>query len=176
MRALLLLMLFTTLGLQAQEIQWMSMNDALKAQEQEPRKILVDVYTNWCGPCKLMDKNTFKNPKVAEFVNANYYAVKFNAEGTETINYKGRIFENPGFDPKRRGRNSPHQFTSALKVRGYPTIVFFDDEGGLIQQVAGYRTPPQIEIYLKMIANDDYKDLTTQDAWDTYQKDFKGEF
>jgi len=165
-----------TLGLQAQEIEWMTMNEALEAQKKNPKKIMVDVYTKWCGPCKLMDKNTFKKEEVAQFVNDNYYAVKFNAEGTETINYHGRIFENPDFDPKKRGRNYAHQFTTALKVRGYPTIVFFDDQGSLIQQIAGYRTPSQIEIYLKMIANDDYKTLTTKAAWEEYQQDFQGEF
>ena len=50
-------------SLSAQEkIKWMSFGEALKAQKKEPRKIFMDVYTDWCGPCKLLDKNTFQNP------------------------------------------------------------------------------------------------------------------
>ena len=55
----------------------------------------MDVYTDWCGPCKLMDKNTFQNPYVAAYVTEHYYAVKFNAEGNETINYYDNTFTNP---------------------------------------------------------------------------------
>jgi len=61
-------------------------------------------------------------------------------------------------------------------LRGYPSIVFFEDNGNLIKAVPGYKTPQQLEIYLKMIANDDYKELTTVEAWEAYQKSFKGTF
>ena len=70
---------FGSLQLHAQDkIQWMSMNDALEAQKETPKKIFMDVYTDWCGPCKLLDKNTFGNKDVIKFVNENYYPVKFN--------------------------------------------------------------------------------------------------
>ena len=61
-------------------IRWMSMNEALEAQKETPKKILMDVYTSWCGHCKLLDKNTFGNKDVIKYVNKNYYPVKFNAE------------------------------------------------------------------------------------------------
>ena len=80
---------------QAQEIKWMSMNDALEAQKKEPKKIFMDVYTDWCGPCKLLDKKTFHNKDVVSYVNKNYYAVKFNAEGTEEIKYNDFTYTNP---------------------------------------------------------------------------------
>jgi len=158
------------------QVKWMTFDEALAAQEKEPRKLIVDVYTSWCGPCKLLDKNTFQNKEVADFINANYYAVKFNGEGTEEVNYLDNTYTNPSHDPNRRGRNSQHQFAQAMKVRGYPSIVFFDEKGNFIQPVVGYKTPKQLEIFLKMIANDDYKDLTTQEKWADYQKNFKYSF
>lgn len=158
------------------QVNWMSMDEALAAQEKESRKIIVDAYTDWCGPCKLLDKNTFQNKKVAAFINDNYYAVKFNAEGIEEVNYLDNVYTNPQHDPNRRGRNSQHEFARAMKLRGYPSIVFFDEEGKYIQPVVGYKTPRQLEIYLKMIANDDYKDLTTQEKWQAYQDGFKYTF
>jgi len=179
MKQTLLVALFIVLvsPLYAQdEIRWMSMNEALEAQKKVPKKIIMDVYTSWCGPCKLLDKNTFGNKDVIKFVNNNYYPVKFNAEGTESITYQDFTYTNPNYQEDRKGRNSQHLLANALKISGYPTIVFFKENGDLIQPIVGYKTPEQIEIFLKMIANDDYLKLTTGEAWQEYQKNFKGEF
>lgn len=173
----ILLVLFGITQTIAQEkINWMTMNEALEAQKENPKKIFMDVYTIWCGPCKMLDKNTFSNKDVIDFVNEHYYAVKFNAEGTEEITYKDFTYTNPNYQKGRKGRNATHFFADALRLSGYPSLVFFKDDGELIQAVAGYRTPKQLEIYLKMIANDDYLELTTVEAWEEYQKNFKGTF
>ncbi len=174
--------LLTTFGLllcfftQAQEINWMSMNDALEAQKTTPKKIFMDVYTDWCGPCKLLDKKTFHNADVVAFINKNYYAVKFNAEGTEEVRYNDFTYTNPNHNPARKGRNSQHFFANALKISGYPSMVFFDETGKLIAPVVGFKTPQQLEIYLKMINSNDYKKLTSADAWQQYEKSFVGTF
>ena len=154
----------------------MSMEEALTAQEKQPKKIFMDVYTTWCGPCKLLDRNTFSDAQVAKFINDNYYAVKFNAEGDEELTYQDFTYTNPNYQPGRKGRNSQHLFAHALKITGYPSLVFFKEDGTLIQAIAGYKTPQQLEIFLKMIANDDYKKLTTAEAWQDYQENFKGTF
>lgn len=159
------------------QIEWMTMNEALEAQKKEPKKIFADVYTDWCGPCKMMDKNTFSNPDVADYVNEHFYPVKFNAEGTEKVDYKGFEYTNPNYKPGRKGkRNAQHFFANALKVSAYPTVVFFDEQSDVISPVVGYRTPEQLEIYLKMIATDAYKELTSQEAWKEYQANFEGTF
>ena len=139
------------LPIQAQEIKWMTMNEALEAQQENPKKIFMDVYTDWCGPCKLLDKKTFHNKDVVDYVNSNYYAVKFNAEGTEEISYNDFTYTNPNYNPDRKGRNSQHFFANALKITGYPSIVFFDKESRVITPLVGYKTPQQLELYLKMI-------------------------
>lgn len=162
--------------IQAQEIKWMTMNEALEAQKEAPKKIFMDAYTIWCGPCKMLDRNTFTNKNVIEYVNKNFYPVKFNAEGTQEIVYKDNTFSNPNFDPERKGRNSQHQFATAMKISGYPSLVFFDEEGEMIAPIAGYRTPRQLEMYLKMFASDDYKALTTKEAFLDYQEEFEGTF
>ncbi|QIE59396.1 thioredoxin fold domain-containing protein [Rasiella rasia] len=177
MKKLFLLAILVTAGtVSAQKVNWMSMEEALAAQKKEPKKIIMDVYTNWCGPCKLLDKNTFGDAKVAAFINEHYYPVKFNAEGTEEITYQDFTYTNPNYQPGRKGRNSQHLFAHALKVNGYPSIVFFEEDATLIQSIAGYKTPQQLEIFLKMIANDDYKTLTSANAWQEYQENFKGTF
>ena len=96
-----------TIHLKAQEINWISLNKALELQKKQPKKIMMDVYTNWCGPCKLLDKKTFQNEDVVAFVNKNYYAVKFNGEGNDSIQYKGNAYSNPNYDKtKANKRNS----------------------------------------------------------------------
>ena len=96
--------------------QWMSLEEAVAAQQDEPRKVMMDVYTQWCGPCKMMMRNTFTNADVISYINANYYAVKFDAE-PDPVAYQDRTFENPGWNPNARGRNSTHQLSRALGVK-----------------------------------------------------------
>lgn len=177
MKYIVLLFLVISAGIMnAQEIKWMSMDEALAAQKETPKKIFMDVFTTWCGPCKLLEKNTFSDKNVIDFINKNYYAVKFNAEGTDSITYKDFTYTNPNYQSERKGRNTQHFFADALKLTGYPSLVFFTDNGDLIQAITGYRTPQQLEIFLKMIANDDYLKLTTAEAWQDYQKNFKATF
>ena len=116
MKKLLVLLLVFVAGFgYAQKINWMTMNEALEAQKKKPKKIFVDIYTNWCGPCKMLDKNTFSNPDLIKYVNEKFYAVKFNAEGNETVSYQGQTYTNPDYDPaKANTRNSTNQFGVAL--------------------------------------------------------------
>lgn len=172
----ILLFVFSVAEFQAQEINWITMNEALAAQKKAPKKIFMDAYTTWCGPCKMMDKNTFTNKDVITYINKHFYAVKFNAEGTEEVTYNDFKYTNPNFDPERKGRNSQHFFANALKITGYPSLVFFDEKSNVIAPVMGYRTPQQLEIYLKMIANNDYMKLNSAEAWQKYEKNFKGSF
>ncbi|MGI9532096.1 thioredoxin family protein [Lutimonas sp.] len=161
---------------QKKKINWMSLEEAVAAQAVQPRKIMMDVYTSWCGPCKMLDKNTFQNPDVVEYINANYYAVKFNAEGNKAVNFKDQVFSNPDYDPKRSGRNAQHQLATALKITAYPTIVFFNENGDTLLPIPGYKTPNQLELYLKLFLNNDHQTINTQEQWDQYQKDFVSQF
>ncbi len=173
---LVFVFLISTATLKAQEIAWMSMDKALVAQQQMPKKIFMDVYTTWCGPCKLLDKNTFSNPDVIAYINKHFYPVKFNAEGKDPITYKGFTYTNPNYRAGKPGRNATHFFADALKLQGYPSLTFFESDGTLIQSIVGYYTPQELEVFLKMIVTDIYKEITTRAQWEIYQKNFKGTF
>lgn len=146
---LVLFLIFGTLAIQAQEIKWMTLDEALAKQKKNPKPIFMDVYTDWCGPCKMLDQNTFQDKAVSEYLTANYYAVKFNAEGNSSITYRGVIYTNPGFDPNRKGRNSAHDFTKFLKVAGYPSMYIIDKKGEVQEPIVGYRTPDELLPILK---------------------------
>lgn len=173
--ASILLLSITTIN--AQKINWVTMEEAQELMKKEPRKVIMDVYTTWCGPCKMLDKNTFGNPDVAKYINENYYAIKFNAEGDASITFDGNTFTNPNYDPaKKKKRNAQHQFARYLSVRAYPTMVFFDEDFSLIAPISGYLLPNQIEIYLKLFKTDKYKTVKSKEDWEKYQKEFKAEF
>ena len=134
-RILFLLIAFSTLtalGANAQDkIEWMKFEEAVEANEFEPKMLLVDVYTDWCGWCKKVDKETFTDPKVIEYINEKFYAVKLNAEDT------GRTFE-------FRGNNyNEAQMAAAMRVRSYPNFVIIDPTMTNITQLPGYRQPVQ---------------------------------
>ncbi|WP_397445784.1 thioredoxin family protein [Polaribacter sp. R77954] len=161
----------------AQKINWISMNEALELQKKNPKKIMVDVYTNWCGPCKMLDKQTFQNKDVANYVNENFYAVKFNAEGNESITYKEREFLNPYYDAsKPNKRNSSHQFADYLGVRGYPTVAFFDEQSGFLYPLTGFYKPNELEFYLKLFINNKHKEIKTKEDFQEYYDTFTPEF
>ena len=170
------LLLLGLYQIKAQNIEWMTLAQAMEAQKKEPKKIFMDVYTDWCGPCKLLDKNTFQNPDVAHYIRTHYYSVKFNAEGQEEIKFFDQTFTNPNFDPNRKGRNATHQFTQFLGVKGYPTMVFFSENGDPIMPVVGYQKPRQLELFLKMIKQGDYQVFSKPEDFENYRKTFRPKF
>ena len=137
---------------------------------------MVDAYTIWCGPCKMLDRNTFQNDDVAAYINANFYAVKFNAEGNEKVFYKNKSFENPRYQPGKTGRNSQHELAQAFGIGAYPTILFLDENGDAIVPLPGYKTPQQLEIYLKLFFTDAYKTIDSKEAFQEFVNNLELEF
>ncbi len=155
-------------------IKWYTVEEAMAAAAKSPRKIMIDVYTKWCGPCKMMSQNTFTDPKFIEYMNANYYCVKFDAESADPVSFKGQTFSNPEYDPNKQGRNGVHQFARYLQVSAYPTLVILDADGTYISPIVGYKTAKDLEIFMKLFATNKHKEILTQDQWTEYQKNFVG--
>ena len=169
--------LFFSLSLKSQKVNWLSIEKAQELQKKVPKNIIMDIYTDWCGPCKLMDKNTFQNPDVAQYLNNNFYPVKFNAEGNKKVSFKGREFLNNNYNESLKGgRNATHDFARYLGISGYPTIVFFDKDANPIAPITGYLNPNQIEIYLKLFKDEKYKDIKSQEDFKKFMDSFTSEF
>ena len=140
-KTLLILAVFIGIAGWAQEkIQWMSIEKAyeLSLTEENPKKIFIDVYTDWCGWCKRMDKATFQKPEVAAYMNEYYYNVKFNAEQKEDI-----TILNNTFTFVAQGQRGYHELAAALLngKMSYPTVIFMNHKFEMLSPVPGYQEP-----------------------------------
>lgn len=147
------------------KIVWLSLSELQTAYKMQRRPILIDVYTSWCGWCKVMDKETYTNPKVIEYINKNYYAVKFNAEATDTVTLNGKKY---GFNPQYNV-NDLAVFLLGGRM-GYPTTVLLSSLSAQPAPIAGYLNPQQIEAPLKYFGDGSYKKLEYND----FMKGFAG--
>ncbi len=138
-----------------QEVEWIKLDEAqtLNQKKKTSKLIFVDMYTAWCGPCRMMERNTFADPKVAEVLN-QYHTVKFNAEGNDVLEFNGKEYSNPNYNPaKANTRNAMHQLTAHLKVTAYPTMLIIDEKGEVIQRIIGYHKPEQLKPMLERVLN-----------------------
>ncbi|MBL6655980.1 MAG: DUF255 domain-containing protein [Flavobacteriaceae bacterium] len=146
-------------------IEWMSIEEAeaLVKTADNPKKIFIDVYTDWCGWCKKMDQVTFNNPEVSDYMNANFYMVKFNAESKDDVFVKGTTFS---FVPS--GRRGYHELAVALTQGklSYPTVVFLDPELNMITPLPGFRTAQPFLQVAKFIGDNVYQHT----SWEDYVK------
>lgn len=111
------------------KIEWLTFEEAVEATEFQPKMLLIDVYTDWCGWCKKMDKETFTDPAVIKYINDSFYAVKMNAEdNTRKFDFKGTEY-------------TEAQMAATMQVRSYPNFVIIDPTLKNITQLPGYRKP-----------------------------------
>lgn len=134
------------------EIHWMTMDEVQVAMKKKPKKVFVDVYTDWCGWCKVMDKKTFSNPEVIKYVNQNFYAVKFNAEQKDSLRFNGKMY---GFSPEMRANTLAVELLNGQL--SYPTSVVLEENFANPQAIPGYLDVKTIEKILKYIAGNVYK-------------------
>jgi thioredoxin-related protein len=121
-------------------LSWYKIDD-LDQMDLGDKKVMIDMYTSWCGWCKVMDKKTFTDPAVVDYLNDNFVMVKFNAERREPVSFQGETYE--WINAGRRGANK-----LALKLMSgrmaYPTMVYLDSELNTIKASAGYKKPDQL--------------------------------
>lgn len=115
------------------QVNWLSWEEMMKAQEKEARPVFIDVYTDWCGWCKVMDRETFAKAEVYEVLNRDFYSVKFDAEQREDIKVGGKTYSYVS-----QGRRGYHELAATL-LNGqlsYPTVVFLDAVDRVEQAIA----------------------------------------
>ncbi len=173
MKSLLSFFFFFVFLLSNAQINWMSMEQAIEAQKKNSKKIIIDFYTENNDASELMERQTFSHPYLIKFINDKFYAVKFNALGKTEINFYGRVFKNSDLSVDASNQITWHQFAKFMNVNSSPSLVFLDENGKTITNLMGGFSAAELEPYLTMIGNNEYKDIKTREQWENYQKKFK---
>jgi thioredoxin-related protein len=132
----------------------LSFEDALAKAKTENKRVIVDVYTDWCSWCKKMDKDVYGNSEIKKIVKKNFVFVKLNAESSETINYIGRKY-------------TGEELALYFEATGYPTTVFLEPDGSIIKfkydsvtmkNIPGYFKKDEFKKILNFFKDGKYKD------------------
>ena len=150
-------------------VEWLTLTEALEKQKEQPKKIFIDIYTDWCGWCKVMSKNTFSHQQIASYINQYFYPVRFDAETTDTIEYLGKQYVNKG-----TGRKPTHELAYVFTNNrpSYPTITYLDEKGAFIQALPGYMDVKKIEPFLVYFNENAFR----SSPFDTFKANFENTF
>ena len=96
-------------------------DEALTKAEKEHKVIFLDAYAAWCGPCKLLKRNVFSDPNVGAYYNENFINMAIDME-------KG---------------NGP-KIASKYGVRVYPTLLYVNGDGSVVNKAVGYHNSDQL--------------------------------
>lgn len=133
-------------------INWLTLDEVQAAMKKKPKKVFMDIYTDWCGWCKVMDKKTFSHPDVIRYMNQNFYAVKVNAEGKDSIHFMGRSF---GYVPAQRANSFAVELLQGRM--SYPTSVILEENFQNPAAIPGYLDVTMMEKVLKYLGENIYK-------------------
>ena len=109
-------------------INWLTFEQLSDSLNVHPKKVLLFFHTDWCSYCKKMMKETFMNQAIVDKINQEYYAVHFDAESIETVQFDNAIFEHPN---KQKIRGKYHPIATLLmpqKQAIFPTIMILDGD------------------------------------------------
>ena len=160
-----LVLLTSFLPPKKERLIWLSLNELQTAYAMQHRPIIIDVYTSWCGWCKVMDKDTYGNEKVISYINKNFYAVKFNAESTDTVELGSKKF---AYNPAFKANDLAVYLLDGQM--GYPTTVLLSSVYAQPAPLAGFLKPSELEPPLKYFGEGSYKKQEFPD----FMKGFSG--
>lgn len=136
----IVIMLFGSLLLAAQigiceSINWNPYTKGMQKAKAENKKTFLHFRADWCGYCKQMDKTTFKDREVIQFLNTHYISIKVDGDREKKIG-------------------------KAYKVTGYPDNRFLDEEGRQAYRLSGFIAPEQFQFFLEYIESGSYKTMS----------------
>ncbi len=131
-------------------VQWQSFENAITLAGEQNKKLLIDVYTDWCGWCKRMDSDVYSDASVIAALNAGFIPVKLNAESSRELIYFG-------------SQMTEAQFARSAGVTGYPTTLFLGPDAKPITRVPGYIPADKFVSILNYIGQNHYQTLSFEE-------------
>ncbi len=145
----------------AQSINWMDFDRAVKLNKEHPKKIFIDVYTQWCGWCKRMDASTYQDKEIIDYMNKYFYAVRLDAETKDTFHFNEHQFVNS--NATQKGSVNELAYSLLDGKMSYPTTVYMDEKFNRLTVYPGYVQTSDLKPILKFFAEDKYKTMTYED-------------
>jgi len=146
-------------------VKWYTMEEAQALNAKAPRKIFVDLYTDWCGWCKVLDNNTFSNPEIIHYLNTYFYPVKFNGEGKEPTVFNGQTFN-------FNAQHKCHDLAIAIMQgkMSYPSMALINEKLQLFTVLQGYLPPEDLQPILVFFAQNYFEKMNWQEFQEQWPK------
>lgn len=148
-------------------VRYYSFEEVEKLQKKKPKKVLVNVTSNFCNSCKVMEKTTFVDSAIAGYINKNFYVINFNAESTDTVIFKGTKYF------KGLVNNYPLHTLSAKITDNrfsFPALSILDEQMNVIDVLNFYQSPERIKPILEFIGGNAYKKQKFPDFMKEYSE------
>ncbi|MBI2729713.1 MAG: thioredoxin family protein [Sphingobacteriales bacterium] len=146
------------------KLKWMTLAEAEKAMKLSSKPLLIDLYTDWCGWCKVMDKKTYDNEAVAAYLQEKFYLVKLDAETRDSIHWAGRAF---AYNKQYRINEFAVYLTGG--DLSFPHTIFINDIKADPQAIGGYMKPQELEPIAKYFGEGNFGKISYQ----SFQQTFK---
>lgn len=138
------------LPLQAEELKWLNFEEGWAKAKAEKKPLLVDFYTNWCGWCKRMDRDTYGNTAVQGKLADKWVLVKVNAESNREFTLDGKTL-------------TDRKVAMSYKVTGYPSTVILPAPDASPVSRTGYINTEQMLMYVRFVEEKWYQSLSFEE-------------
>ncbi len=174
----LLFLTISLFGFSQEKINWIKIDkiESEMAKKENANKLyFVDCYTDWCGWCKKMDKDTFSDTLIAKLMNYYFVSSKFDAEQSEEVIIKGKSYKNSQPNPNVK-RKPTHQLAyyllnNRLNNRlAYPSFSVLDKDFNVITVIPGYYPANEFEKVIVFLGENYSKDMSFEEFSKIYQE------
>lgn len=145
-----LMLLSATVALFGQSLNPTPLDKALAAAKEDGKKVLIDVYAEWCPYCEKMHTEVYTETDIIEAVNAHFHLVKINIESDNEVNYLGN-------------RMAEKEFAKMLNSSSLPTTFFMNADGELLGMQPGLLPADVFEDLLTFVGTDAFESVSFEE-------------